>query len=45
VQPEISIGGLELQTFGLMFALAFLSVGAVIARRFKELGRPVDWAY
>jgi phosphatidylglycerol---prolipoprotein diacylglyceryl transferase len=45
VQPEISIGGLELQTFGLMFALAFLSVGLVIARRFKELGQPVDWAY
>jgi phosphatidylglycerol---prolipoprotein diacylglyceryl transferase len=45
VQPEISIGGLELQTFGIMFALAFLSIGLVIARRFKELGQPVDWAY
>jgi phosphatidylglycerol---prolipoprotein diacylglyceryl transferase len=45
VQPEIDIGGLELQTFGLMFALAFLAIGVVIARRFKELGKPVDWAY
>jgi phosphatidylglycerol:prolipoprotein diacylglycerol transferase len=45
VQPEIHIGGVSLKTFGLMFALAFLAIGAVIARRFKELGKPVDWAY
>jgi murein DD-endopeptidase MepM/ murein hydrolase activator NlpD len=45
VQPEIHIGGVSLKTFGLMFALAFLAVGALIARRFKELGKPVDWAY
>ena len=45
MQPEIHIGGLSLKTFGLMFALAFLAVGALIARRFKELGKPVDWAY
>jgi phosphatidylglycerol:prolipoprotein diacylglycerol transferase len=45
VQPEIGIGGIELKTFGLMFALAFLAIGAVAARRFRELGRPVDWAY
>src|SRR6476620_2581873 len=45
MQPEIHIGGLSIKTFGLMFALAFLAVGAVIARRFKELGKPVDWAY
>jgi phosphatidylglycerol:prolipoprotein diacylglycerol transferase len=45
VQPEIHIGGLSLKTFGLMFALLFLAVGALIARRFKELGKPVDWAY
>lgn len=37
--------GLSLKTFGLMFALGFLSAGAVIARRLRELGRPVDWAY
>jgi phosphatidylglycerol:prolipoprotein diacylglycerol transferase len=45
VQPDIDIFGLTLKTFGLMFALAFLSIGALAARRFKELGKPVDWAY
>jgi len=45
VYPEIDIGPLTLQTFGLMFALAFLAAGALIAKRLKELGRPVDWAY
>src|SRR5688500_17316646 len=28
-----------------MFALAFLAIGAVAARRFRELDRPPDWAY
>jgi phosphatidylglycerol:prolipoprotein diacylglycerol transferase len=45
VQPEIDLGPLSLKTFGLMFALGFLAAGAVIARRFKELDKPVDWAY
>src|SRR3954454_866983 len=45
MQPEINVAGLSIKTFGLMFALAFLAIGAVIARRFKELGKPVDWAY
>jgi phosphatidylglycerol---prolipoprotein diacylglyceryl transferase len=43
--PEIDLGPLTIQTFGLMFALAFLSAGALIARRLDELGRPIDWAY
>jgi phosphatidylglycerol:prolipoprotein diacylglycerol transferase len=43
--PEIDIGPLTLQTFGLMFALAFLAAGALVARRFTELGKPADWAY
>src|SRR5436305_2024525 len=43
--PELHIGPLTLQTFGLMFALAFLAAGALIAKRLKEIGRPVDWAY
>jgi len=43
--PEINIGPLTLQTFGLMFALAFLAAGALIGRRLDELGKPVDWAY
>jgi phosphatidylglycerol:prolipoprotein diacylglycerol transferase len=43
--PELHIGPVTLQTFGLMFALAFLAAGALIAKRFRELGKPVDWAY
>ncbi len=43
--PEIHLGPLTLQTFGLMFALAFLAAGALVARRFVELGKPADWAY
>jgi phosphatidylglycerol:prolipoprotein diacylglycerol transferase len=43
--PEINIGPLTLQTFGLMFALAFLAAGALIAKRLVEIGRPADWAY
>lgn len=45
MQPEISIGPIELKTFGLMFGLAFVVCGAVVARRLRELDRPVDWAY
>lgn len=43
--PEISIGPITLQTFGLMFALAFVVSGAIVHRRFAETGRPPDWAY
>ena len=43
--PEINIGPLTLQTFGLMFALAFLAAGALIAKRLGEIGKPPDWAY
>src|SRR4051812_50102437 len=43
--PELHIGPLTLQTFGLMFALAFLAAGALIGKRLKEIGQPVDWAY
>src|SRR3954454_11871873 len=28
-----------------MFALGFLAAGLVVARRLKELGKPVDYAY
>ncbi len=45
MQPEIDLGPLTLQTFGICFALAFLAAGALVARRFTELGKPVDWAY
>jgi phosphatidylglycerol:prolipoprotein diacylglycerol transferase len=43
--PEISIGPLTLQTFGLMFALAFIVGGIIVHKRFEELGKPGDWAY
>jgi phosphatidylglycerol:prolipoprotein diacylglycerol transferase len=45
MQPEIHVGPLTLQTFGIMFSLAFVAAGAVIGKRFRELGKPVDWAY
>jgi phosphatidylglycerol:prolipoprotein diacylglycerol transferase len=43
--PEIHIGPLTLQTFGICFGLGFIAAGAVIHRRFGELGKPPDWAY
>jgi phosphatidylglycerol---prolipoprotein diacylglyceryl transferase len=43
--PEISIGPVTLQTFGLMFGLGFVAAGLVIATRFREVGKPPDWAY
>jgi phosphatidylglycerol---prolipoprotein diacylglyceryl transferase len=45
MQPEIDIGPLTLQTFGICFALAFIAAGAVAARRLKEWGKPTDWAW
>lgn len=45
VQPELHLGPLTLQTFGLMFALAFVVSGLIVGKRLKELGAPVDWAY
>src|SRR5918999_393603 len=45
MQPEIDLGPLELQTFGICFALGFLASGALIARRLRELGKPPDWTY
>ena len=43
--PELDLGPLTLQTFGICFALGFLASGALVARRLRELGKPVDWAY
>jgi phosphatidylglycerol---prolipoprotein diacylglyceryl transferase len=45
MKPEINVLGISIKTFGVMFALGFLACGAVVARRLRELGRPVDWAY
>jgi phosphatidylglycerol---prolipoprotein diacylglyceryl transferase len=45
VQPEIELGPLTLQTFGLMLGLAFVVAGLFAHRYLKEIGRPPDWAY
>src|SRR4051794_14484248 len=45
MQPEIHLGPITLQTFGITFALAFIAAGAVLGRRLKKLGKPTDWAY
>ena len=45
MQPELDIGPLTLQTFGICFAVAFLLSGALVARRLAEIGEPADWAY
>ncbi len=45
MQPEIDLGPVTLQTFGIMFALGFVAAGVLVARRLQELGKPVDWAY
>ena len=45
MQPEIHLGPLTLQTFGIAFAVAFIAAGAVLGRRLKEIGKPTDWAY
>ncbi|HET9676944.1 MAG TPA: prolipoprotein diacylglyceryl transferase family protein [Solirubrobacterales bacterium] len=43
--PHLHVGPVTLQTFGLMFALAFLAAGALIWKRLEEIGKPPDWAY
>lgn len=45
MKPELHILGLSLKTFGLAFAAGFIVAGAILTRRLKELGKPVDWAY
>ena len=45
MQPKLHLGPLALQTFGICFALGFVACGALAARRLRELGKPVDWAY
>jgi phosphatidylglycerol:prolipoprotein diacylglycerol transferase len=45
VQPEIHLGPLTLQTFGLMLGLGFVVAGILAAKYLKEIGRPADWAY
>ena len=45
MQPEIELGPLTLQTFGLMMGLGFVVAGWIASKHLKELGTPADWAY
>ena len=45
MQPEIHLGPITLQTFGIAFAIAFIAAGAVLGRRLREIGKPTDWTY
>jgi phosphatidylglycerol---prolipoprotein diacylglyceryl transferase len=45
MKPEIHIIGISIKTFGVAFALGFIACGGLLARRLKELGMRVDWAY
>jgi phosphatidylglycerol:prolipoprotein diacylglycerol transferase len=45
MQPEIHVLGISLKSFGIVFACGFIVAGAILARRLKELGKPVDWSY
>jgi phosphatidylglycerol:prolipoprotein diacylglycerol transferase len=45
MQPEIHLGPLTLQSFGLMMGLGLVVAGLLTAKRLKEIGRPPDWAY
>src|SRR5580692_9473469 len=43
--PELHLGPVTLQTFGICFALAFIAAGALVWKRFVELGKPPEWGY
>jgi phosphatidylglycerol:prolipoprotein diacylglycerol transferase len=45
MQPEIHLGGITLQTFGICFALAFIAAGLVLSRRLGEIGKDPEWAW
>src|SRR5271155_1927594 len=45
MKPEIDILGISVKTFGVVFALGFIAWGAVVWRRLRERGEPVDWSY
>jgi phosphatidylglycerol:prolipoprotein diacylglycerol transferase len=45
MKPEIHVLGISIKTFGVTFAIGFIACGSVVARRLRELGKPVDLAY
>ncbi len=45
MRPEIHVLGISLKSFGIVFACGFLAAGAILVRRLRELGKPIDYAY
>jgi len=45
MKPEFDVLGISIKSFGMVFALGFLACGFLVARRLRELEKPVDWAY
>src|SRR3954453_17554417 len=45
MQPSIDVFGISIKTFGLACGTSFVLCGLVLARRLRELGKPVDWSY
>jgi len=45
MKPSFDVLGLSIKSFGVVFALGFFACGLLLARRLRELGKPVDWAY
>ena len=43
MQPELHLGPITVQTFGLMVALGAIAGGTLVLRRFRELGLPEQW--
>ena len=43
--PELHLGPLTIQTFGICFAVGFLVAAGIIGRRFAELGKPAEWTW
>ncbi|MGI8622352.1 MAG: prolipoprotein diacylglyceryl transferase [Solirubrobacteraceae bacterium] len=45
MQPSLDVFGLSIKTFGLSLGLTCILCGLLLARRLRELSKPVDWAY
>ena len=45
MKPEIHVLGISLKSFGIVFACGFIAAGAILVRRLRELGKPVDYSY
>ena len=45
MEPNINVLGISLKAFGIVFACGFIAAGAILMRRLRELGKPLDYAY